>query len=296
MKKIVLTLITSLALSGCAGKFFDPPHGQNFSDPIDLTFAYIDWDSNILISDKVWALHGESSKVKNQKKLVKNMPYGHDLQTCFSSRLAIGEHKATIKARYQELCTSLGGQYEDPWCRKGSARLFFAQAWFATLSPSDYDPRDPDGSRGACVRVVTPMDNGGVNSENWINWTHQSIETLEAKRLAEEKKVALMYQKQREQAELLQKQQQERQIKLEKAEKARQKIETPIILSTKGLNICKKVYKEKDYPVYSGYVEDVAKPRIKILISELLIKPHYKDATFTPSLIWDLADNWYICE
>ena len=81
-----------------------------------------------------------------------------------------------------------------------------------------------------------------------------------------------------------------------KAEHARQQKETPIILKTRGLKICKKEYLSKEYPYFVGYVEDSANQRVKVLVSEKILKPGQTDSNFKSNLIWDKAKNWYICE
>ncbi len=119
--------------------------------------------------------------------------------------------------------------------------------------------------------------------------------TKSAKAEADRKAQELREQLAKQRAEEAKQRETER-LNMLKAEHARQQKETPIILKTRGLKICKKEYLSKEYPYFVGYVEDSANQRVKVLVSEKILKPGQTDSNFKSNLIWDKAKNWYICE
>lgn len=79
-------------------------------------------------------------------------------------------------------------------------------------------------------------------------------------------------------------------------EDARQKRETPIMLRTRGLRVCKRDHFDKEYPHYVGFVEDSANGKIKVQVNDYWVYKGIQPGGFRSQIIWDNPNSWRICE
>lgn len=294
MKKIVAAVVLPVLLTGCVTKLFkDYPTVTSYSDPVQYAEAYIDMDNPVAVDLRtglpvLWhealdAPQGtftvEKDGVKYYEKCWLSMFYfyGYD-------RLKNKDKFIWITDGYKRICQAKGGSYDKAlgWCTKDYQPIFRARTSLAS--------RESDSNfKNYCTRIEQPAKGTDINDKKWIAFAenHFFISNDMVTRIQANAKKQRAEKLKREQAE---------QKRLRQAEITRQQKETPVILRTRGLHICKRLNGFNDYPYLSGYVENASGNRVKILVSERITSPGWKDANFKQQTIWDKAKNWYICE
>ena len=305
MKKIVAAVVLSTLLTGCVTKYFQSyPSVSSYSDPIQYAEAYIGYDNPVVVNlsgdglPVLWhetldAPQGtyvvEKDGVKYYEKCWHSMFYfnGYD-------RFKDKDKFIWITDGYKKICKSMGGSYDKTlgWCSKDYQPIFRA-----ITSPSW---RKSKSSNNYCTEIAQPSSGTSINNKDWIAFAENNFFLSKDKiaRIQADAKKQRAERLKREQAEQKQREEKLRQEqkRLRQAEAARQQKETPVILRTRGLHICKRLNGFNDYPYLSGYVEDASGSRVKILVSERITSPGWQDANFRQQTIWDKANNWYICE
>lgn len=197
------------------------------------------------------------------------------------------------------ICTNLGGSLEDKrvgytWCRRNSDNMpLFGFSEGKAEKPGCYQYNNTAAQYS--FRIVALAKDKANPSDAFLRlagtlgFTNKKIEKLKT----EDKKNAEISERKRKIAAQIKEEERRKQFM---PEQRRIDIETPKIISTRGLQICKRDKWNQPYPYYVGWVEDYSNGKIKVRVNARLYDRNSYDRYFQPQIIWDYPETWRICE
>ena len=272
--------------------FMDYPDPAEATDPIDYMLDWFMADRSSLITygplDRQFAKPEKFVHEQNGYRFIA-------LAWCSEYNGPKLRKQPSLDEAMSVICTNLGGSIIKTdkgfeWCQRTSdQKPLFGYSRQKPIKRCD------TGSDPLRYIIVAPKKDGSTPEDDFLfaagelgftsdRLTHLQELQRREEQLAEKKKKAEAKRATQEY---------EKRVKAEQNCVAK---ETPKILKTRGLKVCKREDWKYDYPRYQGWVEDSANGRVKIQVDGFYLTPYLSDKNVRPGMIWDDPRHWRICE